>query len=262
MKFTSLRYALGGTAFLLLPIAAVAASAKIFVGYPPPGLYRVEVTSTQHDPKVLHEMRTAVDASGSGMMTFLRPDRAPLTVKDAGNGQVTMCIPAQSAGSAPSIRETTSGALSRRDACKSTTHTDGPSGSHFSGECGGTKFDVTYRKIDEKKWEHKVSYIYKPSGALEPAQFDSAGWRSILANQAKHGATAAERAEAAAELARMGPYEVEQKKVAAMLAEARANLSDAQGDGASQTGSGTPIMQGAAITLLTRIADRCTAPGK
>jgi hypothetical protein len=224
------------------PAAALAAARKD--AYPPPGLYRVDSTGSMERhrgalPSIMQHL--AQDGvSGNTDMSGGRAGAAQAALNAAGQGPANYCMPALPAnGSMPAAR-----------GCKAGAPVPSAAGLSYATQCGGLRLNTTIRKLDGKTWEYRVVSI--ETGAAMAGQPDYAAARSVLAEQARNGASAAERSQAAALLAQMGGYESEMKNKSAELEQARAELA---GSGTLAPGVGKVAKKRTSILRLTRVGD-------
>lgn len=238
-----------GAADLIASGAALAANAALISAYPPPGLYRGDTQATRRSIQAIRrpscsnmcrKAPAAVSGSRGG-----RVGEAPVTTNYAGQAPATVCMkPLPATGTMPAAPN-----------CTASTPVVKPGSVQYAADCGGVKLNIAIRKIDAKTWEFNTHSIF--TGAPMTGQQDLAGMRKVLAIQAKTGATAQERSDAAALLAQMGAYEAEMKKNAADLKAAHAEMAAEQGGAAAP---GRPAMEQTVLQRYTRIADTCTAP--
>ena len=189
-----------------MPIRAFAADP---IGYPPPGLYRID-----------SETVTAFGAGGQGMRMTTRTDGATGTVTSIattpgqppatnvvrGGKPVTWCVRSATAADAP---------RNSPFACKTTGAQASSTASSFSAACQSVAMENTFAQVDPTTWEHAMAF--EIGNELDPL----ASVRAAVARAAP-SMSPAERAQAEKDLAGL-PSQAEMDKE---QAQARAELED------------------------------------
>lgn len=237
---------------LSLMLAASCASA-VAASTPPPGLYRIDMDSTMS--MAGHPTQTRMRTQGSSGDTEARWSKGKETVarQFKGDQPVTVCIKPDAGTPLPP--EATMG-------CTAQSTSKTADGFVATSSCPMGKITIAVRQLDKERWEYltDVAMVQGPvTGAPD-------GMARVLEHQVKHGATAAERAEAQQQLkewkqarqqgdaARAEALaELQQQLAAATDPEEKAALQQAL----SGMAPGAPVMNARSRAVWTRIGGSC-----
>ncbi|HEY0061195.1 MAG TPA: hypothetical protein VGC21_03675 [Telluria sp.] len=220
---------------------------------PPLGLYRIDTDGAMQYAGNPTRLQSSTDGASGDTTARWKSGEHSATRQFKGEGPVTHCVKAITGG-APLPPQ----AL----ACKDQRTTVTKDGWLHSATCPHGKITLAIRQLDKDRWEY-VNRVTMLSTGAAPSM---AGMEMLLKQQAQHGATAQERAQAQQQLAQLPAMQTEaDSKYAATIAQMKAEMEktrDPEVKAALQTAlarlaPGNPTMHGSARTIWTRIANTC-----
>ena len=232
-------------------------------GFPPPGLYRIDIDSTVSPAGTSPKVRIEENGTtGHAVGTWSDAQGNRTTRSFEGKGPNTWCMPPR--GNDPAALAAVPGA----QACRNQGIRRTEDGLEFSSVCPVGTFATTIRKIDATTWEYLTRTTSSPSAGGSNASLD--GVRAILTYQASHAPTAAERDKATKDLANLSAL---QPKMDAARAKAQSEMEAALKNAPPEKAaairqqmaamqSGQPATEAVSKQRWTRIADSCAAGGK
>ena len=178
----------------LAVLCASAALAQTPQGYPPPGNYFIDSESTRTvnlGGSTIAHVHRVVGSTGDITVTqksSLEGD-PPHTQTYKGTAPNSSCIKPYGSGGPP--------AALKRFACKPLASSADPRGSSISDECSNSKVDQGWRRIDDRTWEHTLTFTASAGGTTNSPQD---AMKAAMA-MALPSMTPGERAKAQAEMA-------------------------------------------------------------
>ena len=184
----------------------------------------------------------------------------PHTQTYKGTGPNSECIQPYGSGGPP--------AALKRFACKPLARSADPRGSSISDECGNSKLDQGWRRIDDRTWERSLTFTASAGGTTNSPQD---AMKAAMA-MALSSMTPGERAKAQAEMAAL-PSASEMKAAMVQLTEAmqaqartggpkEAALAEQQLQAMRRSSSGDGVPKDLLPRVRerwTRVADTCAA---
>lgn len=187
-----------GLSFVVLAWLAALCSGAAFAqtpqGYPPPGNYLIDSESTYtltSGGSTIEHVTRVVGSSGDTTVTQKNSMDGvpPHTQTHKGTGPNSSCIKPYGSGGPP--------AALTPFLCKPLARSADPRSSSISDECSKSKVDQAWRRIDDRTWEHSLTFTASPGGTTSsPQEAMKAAMAMALPNM-----TPGERAKAQAEMA-------------------------------------------------------------
>lgn len=240
----------------LLSFVLASSCASVFAAdVPPPGLYRIDMDSTMSFAGNPGETRMVTKGDNGDTDAQWRSGERSASRQFKGEAPVTHCVKPSSGTPLPP--DAMMGCTAQK-----TTKTAG--GSVHTSTCPMGKISIAIRQLDKDRWE----YLTDVAMVNAPVSGGPDGMANILAHQAKHGATAKDRAEAQKQLAE---WSASRKEMDVQRAEALAEMQNelaattdpeekaALQQALSRMAPGAPVMNARSRAVWTRIANGCGA---
>lgn len=208
---------------LLLAAAHPAWAASLAAIVPPPGLYQVDSTSSHAQASLPVVVEQDLDGATGDRVSRTRVPGGTSSMRSAGSGPETRCVQSRSPGAM--AQATLMHALS--DCPNQHQKIVGQDTVVHTAQCPGSRSTITFRKRDSRTWEIESRVeTYPVQGPLDLSHL-----RTMLEHEARHGATADRRKEAAARLKEL-PAALKQIEAqrSATAADLNAALARAQSD--------------------------------
>lgn len=238
----------------LLSLMLAASCAGAFAaGTPPPGLYRIDMDSTMSTAGNPTETRMVTQGANGDTAAQWRKGAETVARQYKGDKPVTVCIK-PNAGT-PLPPEATMG-------CTAQSTSKTADGLVATSSCPMGKITIAARQLDKERWE----YLTDVAMVQGPVTGGPDGMARVLEHQVKHGASAAERAQAQQQLKEWKEARKEGDDArAAALAELQQELAAATDPGEkaalqqtlSGMAPGAPLMNARSRAVWTRIAGSC-----
>lgn len=233
---------------VLLLVAGPAIGAEL----PPLGLYQIDSDGTMAFAGNPAQVRIATDGANGDQTAHYSANGATSTRQFKGNGPVTYCVKSVTGGTLPP----------QANACKLQSTTQLKDAFVHAVSCPFGKLTLTVRQLDKTHWE----YINEVDMVTTGAAPNLSALVPMLEQQAEHGATPKERAEARRQLAQLPQMQKEgdaayAQTIARMQQELR-TATDPKERAAIQASlaamaPGIPTMKTRSRTVWTRISDSC-----